>query len=144
MFFKSSPRVLEFSKRPRTQRGSTRILPLWPPKMSLVLLRNLGLLSSTGFSQPTCVDDRLDHSGHLAFEHRVEQFDQHDKAGAQHNQRASQQHEAHCQIWQRGVHKQMIAWGWGERSSMDQAKSKECLGPHLTNLALPVLTNEPS
>lgn len=65
----------------------------------------LGLSTLT----PTCVDDELNNTRHLSLEDWVEDFDNEDQAGAQHQQRDSQQDQTHRQVRQVWVRKQMPA-----------------------------------
>lgn len=51
---------------------------------------------SSGFR--TCVENLLDHHGHLPLQHGVEQLDDEYEAGAEDEQRPSQQNEAHGQL----------------------------------------------
>lgn len=51
----------------------------------------------------TCVEHLLDDHGHLALQHGVEQLDNENEAGAEDEQRQSEENEAHCQVWQSGI-----------------------------------------
>lgn len=44
----------------------------------------------------TCVEHLLNDHSHLSFQHGVEQLDNEDEAGAEDEQRQSQENEAHC------------------------------------------------
>ena len=59
--------------------------------------------------EPTCVQHTLDDHGHLAFQHGVEQLDNEDEAGAEHQQGHAQQDEAHRHVREIGVRKDMTA-----------------------------------
>lgn len=48
----------------------------------------------------TSVDDLLDGFGHLPLEQGVEEFDQQDEAGAEHDKGPGQQHQPHSQVRQ--------------------------------------------
>lgn len=57
--------------------------------------------------QLTCVQDPFDDSGHLPLQHGVEQLDNEDETGTEHQQRQSQQDQTYCQIRQIHIHKEM-------------------------------------
>lgn len=52
----------------------------------------------TGKSSLTCVEHLLDDHSHLPLQHGVEQLDDEDEAGAEAEQRQSQENEAHGQV----------------------------------------------
>lgn len=56
----------------------------------------------------TGVDDPLDDCSHLSLQHGVEQFDNEDQAGAEHQQRESQQDQTHCEVRQIYIHKEVF------------------------------------
>lgn len=60
----------------------------------------------------TCVEHLLDDHSHLALQHGVEQLDDEDEAGAEDEQRQSQQDEAHRQVRQVNVGKDVFACKW--------------------------------
>lgn len=60
----------------------------------------------------TCVEHLLDDHSHLALQHGVEQLDDEDEAGAEDEQRQSQQDEAHRQVRQLNVGKDVFACKW--------------------------------
>lgn len=55
----------------------------------------------------TSVEDLLDDSGHLSLQHGVEHLDDEDEAGAEHQQRQSQQDHPYSQIGQIHVRKEV-------------------------------------
>lgn len=57
----------------------------------------------------TSVDDFLDGFGHLSLEQGVEEFDQEDEAGAEHDEGPGQQHQPHSQVGQRRVSEEVLA-----------------------------------
>lgn len=57
----------------------------------------------------TCVEHLLDDHSHLPLQHGVEQLDDEDEAGAEDEQRQSQENEAHCQVWQISVDEEVVA-----------------------------------
>lgn len=57
----------------------------------------------------TCVEHLLDDHSHLALQHGVEQLDDEDEAGAEDEQRQSQQNEAHCQVGQIHIDEDVFA-----------------------------------
>lgn len=57
----------------------------------------------------TCVEHLLDDHGHLALQYGVEQLDDEDQAGTEDEQRRSQQNEAHSQVRQIGIGKDVLA-----------------------------------
>lgn len=74
--------------------------------------RELGLSGShpTVVSVPlTSVDDLLDGFGHLPLEQGVEDFDQEDEAGAEHDEGPGQQNQPHGQVRQRRVREEVLA-----------------------------------
>lgn len=71
------------------------------------------MLTGTFF---TCVDHFLDDHGHLPLQYGVEQFDDEDEAGAEDEQRQSQENEAHCQVRQISINEDVFACnGWSGR-----------------------------
>lgn len=58
----------------------------------------------------TCVEHLLDDHSHLSLQHGVEELDDEDEAGAEDEQRQSQEDEAHGQVWQVNVDENMFAW----------------------------------
>lgn len=58
----------------------------------------------------TGVEDFLDDNSHLSLQHRVEQLDYEDQAGAEHEQRESQQNQTHRHIRQIHIHKEVCTW----------------------------------
>lgn len=56
----------------------------------------------------TSVKDLLDDAGHLSLQHGVEQLNDEDEAGTEHQQRKSQKDQTHCQIRQVHIHKEMF------------------------------------
>lgn len=74
--------------------------------------RELGLSGShpAAVSVPlTSVDDLLDGFGHLPLEQGVEDFDQEDEAGAEHDEGPGQQNQPHGQVRQRRVREEVLA-----------------------------------
>lgn len=57
----------------------------------------------------TCVEHLLDDHSHLALQHGVEQLDDEDEAGAEDEQRQSQENETHCQVWQLNIDEDVFA-----------------------------------
>lgn len=57
----------------------------------------------------TSVDDLLDGFGHLPLEQGVEEFDQEDEAGAEHDEGPGQQHQPHGQVGQWCVGEEVLA-----------------------------------
>lgn len=57
----------------------------------------------------TSVDDFLDGFGHLPLEQGVEEFDQEDEAGAEHDEGPGQQHQPHGQVGQGCVGEEVLA-----------------------------------
>lgn len=57
----------------------------------------------------TCVEHFLDDHSHLSFEHRVEQLDDEDEAGAEDEQRERQQNQAYGEVWQLSVGEDVLA-----------------------------------
>lgn len=57
----------------------------------------------------TCVEHLLDDHGHLSLQHGVEQLDDEDEAGAEDDQRRSQENEAHRQVWQISIGEDVFA-----------------------------------
>lgn len=66
----------------------------------------------------TGVKDLLDDCSHLSLQHGVEQFDNQDQAGAKHQQRKSQQDQAHSQVRQIHIHKEMLTCGHTETHTL--------------------------
>lgn len=64
----------------------------------------------TWTAELTSVKDLLYDCSHLPLQHGVEQLDYQDEAGAEHQQRESQQDQTHCQVWQIHIHKEMLTW----------------------------------
>ena len=56
----------------------------------------------------TSVQDLLDDGSHLSLQHGIEQFDNEDETGTEHQQRQSQKDQTHCQVRQIHIHKQML------------------------------------
>lgn len=56
----------------------------------------------------TGVQDPLDDCGHLSLQHGVQQLDDEDQAGAEHQQRESQQDQTYWQVRQIHIHKEML------------------------------------
>lgn len=61
----------------------------------------------------TSIDDLPHGLGHAAMQHRVEQLDDEQEAGAEQEQGGRQQDEARGQVRECGPHKQVVAWGRG-------------------------------
>lgn len=57
----------------------------------------------------TSVYDLLDGLGHLPLEQAVEEFDQEDEAGAEHDEGPGKQHQPHGQVGQRRVGEEVLA-----------------------------------
>lgn len=57
----------------------------------------------------TCVEHLLNNHSHLALQHGVEQLDDEDEAGAEDEQRQSQENEAHRQVWQINIYEDVFA-----------------------------------
>lgn len=77
----------------------------------------------------TSVDHLLDGFGHLPLEQGVEDFDQEDEAGAEHDEGAGQQHQPHSQVGQRRVGEEMLTCPTarlGEGLGLAQPCSQTC------------------
>lgn len=61
------------------------------------------------FIYSTCVEHLLDDHGHLALQHGVEQLDDEDEAGAEDEQRQSQENETHRHVWQLNIDEDVFA-----------------------------------
>ena len=57
----------------------------------------------------TCVENLLDDHGHLSLQHGVQQLDDEDEAGAEDEQRQGQENEAHRQVRQINIDKDVLA-----------------------------------
>lgn len=79
----------------------------------------------------TSVDDLLDGFGHLPLEQGVEEFDQEDEAGAEHDKGPGQQHQPHGQVRQWCVGEEVLtcptAW-LGKGLGLARPCSQNC--PH--------------
>lgn len=82
----------------------------------------------------TSVNDFLDGFGHLSLEQGVEEFDQEDEAGAEHDEGPSQQHQPHGQVGQWCVGEEVLACptAWlGEGLGLVRPRSQTSpLAPH--------------
>lgn len=101
--------------------------------MTGVKQRGLGLSGShpTVLVPLTSVDDLLDGFGHLPLEQGVEDFDQEDEAGAEHDEGPGQQNQPHGQVRQRRVREEVLACPTarlGEGLGPAQPRSQTC--PH--------------
>ncbi len=64
----------------------------------------------------TCVKHLFDDNRHLTLQHGVQQLDDQNQAGAEGQQRQSQQNQAHRQVRQVSVHKHVSTWRDQEES----------------------------
>lgn len=83
----------------------------------------------------TCVEHLLDDNSHLPLQHGVEQLDDKDEAGAEDEQRQSQENEAHCQVWQISVDEDVFAC---------DGQVKEMVGIKVSSLGLQCVTDKNS
>lgn len=104
--------LLDLEVSQKQQGGCTCVAHQAPPLKQMCRLSNR---LNGAFCFCTCVDHFLDDHSDLPFEHGVEQLDNEDEAGAEDEQRQSQEDEAHRQVWQISTGEEVFAYNGGSK-----------------------------